>query len=134
MENIGNLKDRIKIVKFQFSKFNVDSRTYLKDYFMFFYEQEFISFKLSNKKLDDLLNEFQEKKVHLAIVVDEYGGTSGVISLEDIVEEIIGDINLGFNLSFLNKCDEVERESVREYYQRCFDAELKDSQQVSEVN
>ena len=48
--------------------------------------------------------------------------------------EIIGDINLGFNLSFLNKCDEVERESVREYYQRCFDAELKDSQQVSEVN
>lgn len=50
-----------------------------------------------NKKLDDLLNEFQEKKVHLAIVVDEYGGTSGVISLEDIVEEIIGDINDEFD-------------------------------------
>ena len=48
--------------------------------------------------------------------------------------EIIGDINLGFNLSFLNKCDEVERESVREYYQRCFDAELKDIQKVSEEN
>jgi len=50
-----------------------------------------------NKKLDDLLKEFQEKKVHLAIVVDEYGGTSGVISLEDIVEEIIGDINDEFD-------------------------------------
>ena len=50
-----------------------------------------------NKKLDDLLNEFQVKKVHLAIVVDEYGGTSGVVSLEDIVEEIIGDINDEFD-------------------------------------
>ena len=50
-----------------------------------------------NKKLDDLMIEFQEKKVHLAVVVDEYGGTSGLISLEDIIEEIVGDISDEFD-------------------------------------
>lgn len=50
-----------------------------------------------NKKLDDLLNEFKTKKIHLAIVVDEYGGTSGLISLEDIIEEIVGDISDEFD-------------------------------------
>jgi len=50
-----------------------------------------------NKKLDDLMLEFQEKKVHLAIVVDEYGGTSGVVSLEDVIEEIVGDISDEFD-------------------------------------
>ena len=45
------------------------------------------------KKIDDLLNEFQTNKVHLAIVVDEYGGTSGLVTLEDILEEIVGDIS-----------------------------------------
>jgi len=56
-----------------------------------------------NKKLDDLMQDFQYKKIHLAIVVGEYGGTSGIIALEDVIEEIVGDISDEFdddNLSF----------------------------------
>lgn len=49
------------------------------------------------KKIDDLLRDFQEKRVHMAIVVDEYGGTSGLITLEDIIEEIVGEINDEFD-------------------------------------
>ena len=51
-----------------------------------------------NKKLDDLMIEFQEKKVHLAVVVDEYGGTSGLVSLEDVIEEIVGEISDEFDV------------------------------------
>jgi gliding motility-associated protein GldE len=50
-----------------------------------------------NKKLDDLLNEFKTKKIHLAVVVDEYGGTSGIVTLEDLIEEIVGDISDEFD-------------------------------------
>lgn len=50
-----------------------------------------------NKKIDDLLQEFQKDKIHLAVVVDEYGGTSGIITLEDILEEIVGNISDEFD-------------------------------------
>jgi putative hemolysin len=61
-----------------------------------------------SKKINDLLQEFQEMKIHLAIVIDEYGGSSGIVTLEDILEEIVGEINDEFDEEelFYSKLDD----------------------------
>lgn len=64
-----------------------------------------------NKKINDLLQEFQSKKIHLAIVVDEYGGTSGIVTLEDILEEIVGEINDEFD----SETDDITYSKIDDY-------------------
>lgn len=95
---------------------NVTGVVYIKDLLSYLHQDDFnwksvkrkVFFVPENKKLDDLLTEFQTKKIHLAVVVDEYGGTSGIITLEDIIEEIVGEISDEYDVddSFYTKVDE----------------------------
>lgn len=82
-----------------------------------------------NKKLDNLLKDFQGMKNHLAIVVDEYGGTSGVITLEDIIEEIVGDISDEFDDENINYSQIDDRNFLFEGK-----ISLKDFYRIVEVN
>lgn len=95
---------RIPIYKKTFD--DVVGILYIKDLLPHIFEEKDFDWKTlirkpfyvpENKKIDDLLKEFQLKKMHLAVVVDEYGGASGIVSLEDILEEIIGDITDEFD-------------------------------------
>lgn len=88
IEGVLFIKDLIPYIEHK----DFDWQTLLRDPF----------FVPENKKLDTLLTEFQGMKNHLAIVVDEYGGTSGLVSLEDILEEIVGDISDEFDEDEIN--------------------------------
>lgn len=96
---------------------NLEGVLYVKDLLPFLHESEHFKWQEllrpvfyipETKKIDALLKDFQKKRIHMAIVVDEYGGTSGLITLEDIIEEIVGEINDEFDeedVAF-NKLDE----------------------------
>jgi gliding motility-associated protein GldE len=94
-----------RIPVFRESIDHIEGVLFVKDLIPYIHKKEFDWNKLirqpffvpENKKLDDLLKDFQSMKSHLAIVVDEYGGTSGLVSLEDIIEEIVGDISDEFD-------------------------------------
>ena len=120
--NISNIIE--KVINKGFSRVPVYENTmdkiigvlYVKDLLPFLEKQDFNWNELlrdplyvpENKKLDDLLNEFKSKKIHMAIVVDEYGGTSGLITLEDVMEEIFGELNDEFDQddSLFSKLDD----------------------------
>lgn len=83
----------------------IEGVLHIKDFLPYIHYHEFdwhslirdLYFIPENKKIDILLKDFQEMRVHMAVVVDEYGGTSGLITLEDIIEEIVGEINDEFD-------------------------------------
>ncbi|GAB3973056.1 gliding motility-associated protein GldE [Spirosoma terrae] len=95
-----------RVPVFKESLDQIDGILYIKDLLPHIHENDTFQWQSlvrpaffipENKKVDDLLQDFQKRRVHMAIVVDEYGGTRGLVTLEDIIEEIFGDINDEFD-------------------------------------
>ena len=147
---IKNSFSRIPVYKDELD--NIVGILYVKDLLPFLDKKEFDWLSIlrkpffipENKKLDDLMQEFQQKKIHLAIVVDEYGGTSGIISLEDVIEEIVGDISDEFDDDSLlfSKLDNSNyifegKTSMKDFYKilsidsKSFDAFKGDSETIA---
>jgi len=121
--NFHDLMDRInktgfsRIPVFNESIDKIEGVLYIKDILPYVDQEEDFEwqkllrpgfFVPESKKIDTLLRDFQEKRVHVAIVVDEYGGTSGLVTMEDVIEEIIGEISDEFDEDEIpfNKLDE----------------------------
>ena len=110
---------------------NVSGILYVKDLLPYLDAQSYEWQKLirpafyvqENRKINDLFKDFREKKIHIAIVVDEYGGTSGLITMEDVIEEIVGEIN-----------DEFDEANVEEHYTRLDDGSYLFKAQTSIVD
>lgn len=110
---------------------DVKGMLYVKDLLPHLEEKNFswqnlirpVFFVPENKKINDLFQDFRAKKIHIAIVVDEYGGTSGLVTLEDIVEEIVGDIS-----------DEFDKEPENDNYKKVDDATYIFKAQISLVD
>ncbi|MFN8437154.1 MAG: gliding motility-associated protein GldE [Cytophagales bacterium] len=107
VEEIGY--SRIPIYKENLDK--IEGVLFVKDLLPFLHESKEYEWRTllrpayfipENKKIDSLLRDFQTKRVHMAIVVDEYGGTSGLITMEDIIEEVVGEINDEYDEIFAN--------------------------------
>ncbi|HCW93518.1 MAG TPA: HlyC/CorC family transporter, partial [Flexistipes sinusarabici] len=106
MDNIIGIlyvKDLLKYIKEDFA--SIDIRKIMRK----------VYFVPETKKIDDLLREFQLNRIHLAVVVDEYGGVSGIVTLEDILEEIVGEIRDEYDKE---DDDIVEKSSESEYIVR----------------
>ena len=86
-----------RIPVYQDNTDNIRGVLYIKDLLPHLGKPSSPYFVPETKKIDDLLREFQDNKVHIAIVVDEFGGTCGIVTLEDILEEIVGEINDEFD-------------------------------------
>ena len=109
----------------------VDGILYVKDLLPYLDAQSYEWQKLvrpaffvpENRKINDLFQDFREKKIHIAIVVDEYGGTSGLITMEDVIEEIVGEIN-----------DEFDEANTEEHYTKLDDGSYLFKAQTSIVD
>lgn len=120
-----------RIPVFQESLDNINGMLYVKDLLPYLDAESYEWQKLirpaffvpENRKINDLFQDFREKKIHIAIVVDEYGGTSGLITMEDVIEEIVGDIS-----------DEFDKEKQEQHYTKLEDGSFLFKAQTSLVD